>query len=86
MKKLLGHCIKLVEVFVNTTFPRCAAATSPLRISGNPADEEELIDFQEQQRKILGARDTTLGLNFEIVDPTYIVKPTEHLPELRCLS
>ncbi len=49
-------------------------------ISG-PEYDEELLDFQDQHRKILATWGTTNGLNYDIIDPTCSVNPTE--PSLR---
>jgi hypothetical protein len=44
-------------------------------ISGTEYDEE-LLDFQDQHRKILATWGTTNGLNYDIIDPTCSVNPT----------
>jgi hypothetical protein len=49
-------------------------------ISG-PEYNEELLDFQDQHRKILVTWGTANGLNYDIIDPTSSVNPTE--PTLR---
>jgi hypothetical protein len=45
--------------------------------SWNEDYEEELMDIQEQHRKILGGWGSNQGLNYEIFDPTTVVKLTE---------
>jgi hypothetical protein len=49
-------------------------------ISG-PEYDDELLDFQDQHRKILATWGTVNGLNYDIIDPTCSVNPTE--PTLR---
>jgi hypothetical protein len=56
---------------------KCCDDPSHITNIGGEDYEEELMDFQEQHRKILGGWGSTQGLNFEIFDPTTVVNPTE---------
>jgi hypothetical protein len=88
LKKTLDLCTPLAEAVRETRvvlvcpIPRyvktkCCDDPSHITNFGTGDYEEELMDFQEQHRKILGGWATSQGLDHEIFDATTVVNPTE---------
>jgi hypothetical protein len=92
LKKALANCNSLCgvlsgsKVLLVCPIPRyvtkgcCDDPTHVTNISG-PEYDDELLDFQDQHRKILATWGTANGLNYDMIDPTCSVNPTE--PTLR---
>ncbi len=56
---------------------KCCDDPSHIANFGNEDYEDELMDFQDQHRKILVGWGSSQGLDYEIFDPTTVVNPTE---------
>jgi hypothetical protein len=78
----LADAAKGTRVILVCPIPRyvktkCCDDPSHITNFGNEDYEEELMDFQEEHRKILGGWATSQGLDYEIFDATTVVNPTE---------
>jgi hypothetical protein len=74
---LKGNRIVLVCPIPRYVKSKCCDDTSHITNFAVGDYEEELMDFQEQHRKILGGWATSQGLDHEIFDVTTVVNPTE---------
>ncbi len=88
LKKTLELCNPLAEAVMETKvvlvcpIPRyiktkCCDDPSHITNFASGDYKEELMDFQDQHRKILGGWATSQGLDHEIFDGTTVVNPTE---------
>jgi hypothetical protein len=78
----LAQTVKENKVVLVCPIPRyvktkCCDDTSHITNFAGGDYEEELMDFQDQHRKILGGWATSQGLDHEIFDGTTVVNPTE---------
>ncbi len=92
IKKALEHCaalagsLKKTRVLLICPIPRYVASkccTDPTHIENFNSSEydDELLECQDQHRQLLSTWGASVGLNFEICDPTSVVNNTE--PMLR---
>jgi hypothetical protein len=97
IKKALEHCATLAELLKKTRvllicpIPRyvtgkCCADPTHIENFESPDYDDELLECQDQHRRILSAWGTTIGLNFEICDPTSVVNNTEPMLRHRITS
>ncbi len=88
LKKTLELCTPLAEAAKETRVilvcpisryvkTKCCDDPSHITNFGSEDYDDELMDFQEQHRKILGGWATSQGLDYEIFDATMVVNPTE---------
>jgi hypothetical protein len=88
LKKTLELCVPLAnaakgaKVVLVCPIPRyvktkCCDDPSHITNFGNEDYEDELMDFQDQHRKILVGWGSSQGLDYEIFDPSTVVNPTE---------
>jgi hypothetical protein len=97
LKKNLEGCnaiaeiIKMANVILMCLTPRYVlekCCNDPAHIENHSSMDfdDEIVEYQEQHRRVLGGWATTRGLEFCIMDPTAIVNPTEPLLRNRVTS
>jgi hypothetical protein len=97
IKKTLEHCAALAGILKKTRvllicpIPRYVTnkcCTDPTHIENfnNPDYDDELLGCQDQHRQILSVWGVSVGLNFEICDPTAVVNNTEPMLRHRMTS
>jgi hypothetical protein len=97
LKKNLEGCnaiaeiIKMANVILMCPTPRYVlekCCNDPAHIENHSSMDfdDEIVEYQEQHRHVLGGWATTRGLEFCIMDPTAIVNPTEPLLRNRVTS
>ncbi len=97
IKKALECCAPLAGILKKTRvllicpIPRYVASkccTDPMHIENFNSSEydDELLECQDQHRRLLGTWGATVGLNFEICDPTSVVNNTEPMLRHRTTS
>ncbi len=90
LKKNLEACnaiadrIKIANVILICPTPRyvhekCCNDPAHIENHSNTDFDEEIAEYQEQHRRVLGGWATARGLDFCVMDPTAIVNPTEPL-------
>jgi hypothetical protein len=97
LKKNLEGCntiadnIKMANVILICPVPRyvlekCCNDPAHIENHSNMDFDEEITEYQEQNRRVLVGWATTRGLDFSVMDPTAIVNPTEPLLRNRTTS
>jgi hypothetical protein len=97
IKKALEHCaalagmLKKTRVLLICPIPRyvaskCCVDSKHIENFENPDYDDELLECQDQHRRILSVWGASAGLNFEICDPTSVVNNTEPMLRHRVTS
>jgi hypothetical protein len=79
MKEHLGHCAGTVDVLAASKtvlicpIPQYVDCQHFLNFDSS-VYEEELTEFREQRRQLLAGWAAAVGLHFEVIDPTAVVR------------